>query len=109
MVSTCTSLQPAQISCLSIIMLSWKLFSLFQLQLLLIVGSIEGYSMKLMPELESLRCIYPTKCLCALLYAAYPDLGCASSNFKFRAIAKNAGTFRRDLGAKFSIINDPKK
>ena len=58
--------------------------------------------MKLMPELESLMCIYPKKCLCALLYAAY-----ASSNFKFRTIAKNAGTFGRDLGAKFSI-NDPK-
>ena len=27
-------------------------------------------------------------------------LGCASSNFKFRAIAKIAGTFGRDLGAK---------
>ena len=25
--------------------------------------------MKLMPELESLRCIYPKKCLCALLYS----------------------------------------
>ena len=65
--------------------------------------------MKLMPELESLRCIYPNKCLCALLYAQHtPILGCASSNFKFRAIAKNAGTFGSDLGAKFSI-NDPKK
>ena len=85
--------------------LNFILFSLFQL---LIIGSIEGYSMKLMPELESLRCIYPKKCLCALLYAAYPILGCASSNFKIRAIAKNAGTFGRDLGAKFSI-NYPKK
>ena len=53
--------------------LNFMHFSLFQLQLLLIIGSIEGYSMKLMPELESLRCIYPKKCLCALLYAAYPD------------------------------------
>ena len=51
--------------------------------------------MKLMPELESLRFITPI-------------LGCASSNFKFRAIAKNAGTSGRDLGAKFSI-NEPKK
>ena len=51
----------------------FMLFSLLQLQLLLIIGSIEGYSMKLMPELESLRCIYPKKCLCALLYAACPN------------------------------------
>ena len=53
--------------------LNFMLFSLFQLQLLLIIGSIDGYSTKLMPELESLRCIYPKKCLCVLLYAAYPD------------------------------------
>ena len=84
------------------------IFSLFQLQLLLIIGSTEGYSMKLMQELESVRCIYPEKCLCALCMQYTLISGCASSNVKFRAIAKNAGTFGRDLGAKFSI-NDPKK
>ena len=82
------------------------LFSLFQLQLLLIISSIEGYSMKLMPELESLftlKSVFVHYCMQRTLI-----LGCASSNFKFCAIAKNAGTFGRDLGAKFSI-NDPKK
>ena len=37
------------------------------------IRSSEGHSIKLMPELESLRFIYPKKCICALLYAAYPD------------------------------------
>ena len=57
--------------------------------------------MKMMPELKSSRFIYPITCLCALLHAAYPD-------FEFCIIAKNAGTFGRDLGAKFSL-NDSKK
>ena len=64
--------------------------------------------MKLMPELESLRCIYPKKCFVHYCTQHTPILDCASRNIKFRAIAKNAGTFGRDLGAKFSI-NDPKK
>ena len=64
--------------------------------------------MKLMPELESLglftlKSVFVNYCTQHTLI-----LGCASSNFKFRAIEKNAGTSGRDLGAKFSI-NDPKK
>ena len=53
--------------------------------------------MKLMPELESftLKSAFVHYCT-----QHTPILGCTSSNFKFRAIAKNAGTFGRDLGAK---------
>ena len=84
------------------------LFSLFGLQILIIFRSSEGHSMKLMPELESLRFIYPKVYFVRYYMQHTPILGCASSNFKFRATAKNAGTFGRDLGAKF-LINDPKK
>ena len=45
--------------------LNFMLFSLFQLKLLLIIGSNKGHSMKLIPELESLWFIYPKQCLCA--------------------------------------------
>ena len=61
--------------------------------------------MKLMPELESLRCVYLKS---VIVYYCTQILGYASSNFKFRTIAKNVGTFGRNLGAKFSI-DDPKK
>ena len=50
----------------------FQFYAFFALLLLIIVSN-EGHSMKLMPELESLRFIYPIKCFCALLYAAYPD------------------------------------
>ncbi len=64
--------------------------------------------MKLMSELESLRLIYPKSVSVHCCMQHTLILGCATGNFLFRAIAKNAGTFGRDLGTKFSI-NDPKK
>ncbi len=63
--------------------------------------------MKLMSELESLRLIYPISVSVHYCMQHTLILGCATGNFLFCAIAKNAGTFGRDLGAKFSI-NDPK-
>ena len=81
------------------------LFSLFRLQILIIFRSSEGHGIKLMPELGlfTLKSVFVHYCM-----PHTPILGCASSNFKFRATAKNAGTFGRDLGAKF-LVNDPKK
>ena len=77
--------------------LDFILFSLFQLKLLLIIGSNKGHSLKLIPELESLWFIYPKKCIVHYCMQHTPILDCTNSNFKFRAIAKKkARTFGRD-------------
>jgi len=60
--------------------------------------------MKLMSELESLKAIYPSSCLCALYYAAQFNTK-QFYGITIYGITKMPG---RDLGAKFSL-NNPKK
>jgi len=50
----------------------------------------------------------PEKVSSCMILGAMVQKLISSGNFKFRSLAKNAGTFGRDLGAKF-LIKGPNK